>query len=79
MNKKLILPFVILLLSFQIGFSAEGCNLYVITDGGVLVFLESTLHFIMNLLMCWSGMYVLLFFIAIAGILMMIFKAFGKW
>jgi hypothetical protein len=79
MNKKFILPFVILLLSFQIGFSATGCDLYVITDRGVVVFLESTLHFIMNLLMCWSGMYVLLFFIAIAGILMMIFKAFGKW
>ena len=79
MNKKIILPFLILLLTLQMGFSDTGCDLYVITDSGIVVFLESTLHFIMNLLICWSGMYVLLFFIAIAGILMLIFKSFKKW
>ena len=78
MNKRIILSILILLLTLHIGFS-ESCDLYIVTDRGLLVFLETILHFIMNLLMCWSEMYVMLFFIAIAGIILLIFSAFKRW
>jgi hypothetical protein len=55
--------------------SSNPCDdLYLITDRGIVVLLESVLYFIINLLQCWSALWMFIFLISIGSIFVLIFK-----
>jgi len=53
-------------------------NLYIITDRGILVLLESILFFVINLLQCWSSLWMFIFLVSIGSMLVLIFKSLSR-
>jgi hypothetical protein len=74
MNKK-ILTILMVFLTLNITFAIEGCDSLGLNFESFLAFFASIPEFIMNLILCIQPIFLLLFALAIAGILVLIFKS----